>query len=164
MPIVPRDSNKTPPRKSATVKPSQTSPARAGAVASGRQESVDGLFKMAAAACIMRGNYADAGAISMHSESISREVATLAAQNEQVAKLVDYMTSAGPYSGILIAVLPLALQLAANHDRINPDKAAGLGGVLPKDMLEKKVALDINQQRSAIEAQLKLQAANADTP
>jgi hypothetical protein len=130
-------------------------------VLSKRAENVQSIFTMAAAGCIMKGYFADAGAINMHSEAISTEVAKLADTDERVAKLVDSLASVGPLGGILMATLPLAMQLAANHGRIDPDRAGGVGGIMTPADLESKVKLQIQRERASIMAEIKaLQAEN----
>jgi hypothetical protein len=157
MPIVAGNASRTPPKRATPRKPAQTGTnvTPADLRVKRRAADVNGLFQMAAAACIMKGAYADAGAINMHAPKISEELAKLADQNEQVSKLLDYLTAAGPYSGIIVAVLPLALQLAANHERINPDAAAGLGGVLTKADLEAHVKAEIEKQRTTMLQEIK---------
>jgi hypothetical protein len=160
MPIV--AAGTAPPKRPTPRTSGATKPATVQGKINQRAEDVDGLFKMAAAACIMKGLYADAGAINVHSPNISREMAKLAEENAQVAKLIDYLTSAGPYSGILIAVLPFALQIAANHGRIDVDKAAGLGGVMSAKDLEDRVKAELEHQRAEFQKEIReMQADNA---
>jgi cysteine synthase len=152
--------------------PKKDTPASSGArrvttgatqkVLSTRAENVQSIFQMAAAACIMKGYYADAGAIDMHSEGISTEVAKLADTDPKIAKLVDSLGSVGPLGGILMAALPLGMQIAANHGKIDPDRASGLGNVMAPADLEMKIKLEIQKQRAEMLAEIKaMQEANA---
>jgi len=155
------------PQKRSTPK---TSAARMPAVTvsprSAREEGLNGLGQVASAILVMRGLYADAGAISLHMPAVSRETAALADTNEGIAKGIDYLISMGPYSALITAIMPLALQIAANHDRIDASKAAGLG-VMPPAALEAKVkaeaeALTLAVLRQASEATDKTAAAKAE--
>lgn len=114
-----------------------------------RQQGLLGLGQIAGAICVMRGWYADAGAIGLHWPNVSRETANLAAQNESIGKAIDYLNNAGPYAGILTAALPLALQILANHDRIDADKITGLD-VMPPAALEAKVKANMERQRAEV--------------
>jgi hypothetical protein len=91
-----------------------------------RAEAVNGLFQLGSFGSVMIGNYADAATLAEHGPGISTEVANLARENEQIGKWIDYLTQAGPYAGLITAVLPMALQLLANHKRIDHTKVPGL--------------------------------------
>lgn len=119
-----------------------------------REQGLLGLFQMAGAVCVMRGLYSDTGACSIHGPAISHEAAVLAESNEGIAKGLDYLIQMGPYSALLTAVLPFGLQIAANHGRIDADKASGLG-VMDPATLEAKVKADVEQQKLAFMQQAK---------
>lgn len=140
MPILTAPDKKATAATSAVKKP--VSKATASVKTDGRTSEVMSLFDTAALVCMMRQMYADAGAIQMHGPGISRELAKLAEENDQVAKLIDSLGAVGPYTGIVIAVMPLALQIAANHNKIDSDKAAGLGGIMKPEDLAAKVKAD----------------------
>lgn len=113
----------------------------------------------------MFGNYADAAAIGMHGPPISAEIVNLADQNERIAKAVDYLLEAGPYAGLVTAVLPLVLQLLANHNRIPADKVPG---VLPPEALAAKMQAEVSERamreyREAQDAQRRLEALRAES-
>lgn len=112
-----------------------------------REEAVNGLFQMATFGCIMGKQFPDAGAIAKHGPNISHEVANLAETQPQVAKVVDYLTQAGPYAALITAVMPLALQLAANHKVIPADKL-GMAGVVPPEMLQAEIQAELAQQQA----------------
>jgi hypothetical protein len=113
----------------------------------------------------MKGAYADAGAIAQHGPGLARETALLAESNPRIASVVDYLTEAGPYMGIIVVALPLALQLAANHGRIDASKMPPGSGVLPPEILEAKVKAEMAKQaeeyRKDIEREL---SSNGSTP
>jgi hypothetical protein len=97
---------------------------------------------------MMREWFADAGAIQIHWPNVARETASLADQDERIGKVIDYLVSAGPYAGLLTAVLPFGMQIAANHGRIDADAASGLGGVMPPEMLAAKVKADMAKAKA----------------
>jgi hypothetical protein len=111
----------------------------------------------------MTKQYADAAAISEHSKDISIECARVADDNEQFANVIDKLTSVGPYAGLLTAIMPLAMQLAVNHKRIE----AGVMGTVSPDALAAKVKADMASKqadflREAREAQERAEKAKAE--
>jgi len=129
-----------------------------------RAEAIDGLFQIAGTALVVSKQYADAGAISIHKDAISLEAAKVADENEKFGALLDRLTAVGPYAGLLTAVLPLAMQLAANHGRIDPVKAGGLMGIQSPEALALQVEAEMNNKkavflREAAEAQAKAETA-----
>lgn len=118
-----------------------------------REEAILGGFQIAALGAVTFGQFADSGAISMHGESISHEMAVLAEDNEQFATSIDSFLKVGPYAALIGAVLPLALQLLVNHNLI-PQKFIPGGQVVPPDMLEAQVKTELIQmQMEAMRAQ-----------
>lgn len=124
-----------------------------------REEAVNGIFQLVGFGCIMTGQYADAGAISMHTPPISHEVAELAKKNESIAKGVDVLLQAGPYAALIGACMPLVLQLLVNHDIIPAEKMAGANVVKP-EVLESQVKTQMARQ--AMEAMRQQQEAEAE--
>lgn len=140
----------------------------ASAKTEAREDGLLGLSTIATGLLIITKNYADAGAVDMHAEPIAHEVAVLAEDNEKVANIVDRITAIGPYAALLTAVMPLALQLLVNHDRISPNAAGMLGGkVMSKEALAAKTEADILKaqaefMRAAKDAQEEANRARAD--
>jgi hypothetical protein len=95
---------------------------------------------------LMRGQFADAGAISQHGPKVAKELVLLGKQQEGVGKVLDLLAQAGPYTGIIFATLPLLAQLAVNHNRIDAAKVSGIPGVEPKAVLEKRVRTELEQE------------------
>ena len=112
-----------------------------------------GIGQISQAVLIMKGWYADAGAVALHGPNLARETASLAAQNERIGNAIDYLNSAGPYSGILLAGLQMGMQIAANHGKIDASAAAGLG-VMEPDVLEAKIKADVETQRANLMRQV----------
>lgn len=141
------------PKKATTAQSSST-----------RTEAVNGLFQLASFGSVMVGNYADAATLSQHGPGISQEVAALGAQNEQIGRWIDYLTQAGPYAGLLTAVLPLGLQLLANHGRIDHSRVPGLTDpkVLEVQIQSEMKAAAVTQLQQAQQEQAKYDAALAE--
>lgn len=113
-----------------------------------REEAVNGIWQIVGLGCIIAGQYADAGAISMHSPPISHEVAELAEKNDQIAKGVDVLLQVGPYAALIGACMPLVMQLLVNHDVLPADKMAGANVVKP-EVLESQVKTQMARQAMA---------------
>lgn len=119
-----------------------------------RAEALQGVFQVAGLVLAGTGNLADTAAIGIHQENISDEVAKAAETDEGIARVLNYLTTASPYSGIIIAVMPLVLQILANHGRI----AAGVMGTVKPETLEvqakaEAAMLMTRMQKDAITAQ-----------
>lgn len=115
-----------------------------------REENLVGLAGIATGVLIITKNYADAGAVDMHAAPIAHEVAVLAENDDRIANIVDRLTAVGPYAALLTAVMPLALQILVNHDRIKPSAAGLMGGkVMSKEALSAKVEADILKAQAA---------------
>jgi hypothetical protein len=108
--------------------------------------AVNGLFQVATLGFTAKGMYADAAAIAIHGPNVSRELATLAESDERIASVIDYLTTAGPYTGLIMAVLPFALQIAANHGRIDASKTM-MPGIREPAELEKEMRSMIEKDK-----------------
>jgi hypothetical protein len=116
-------------------------------MADARYQGINSLFQITAIGLLARKQYADAGAIRNHGPGISREIVILADSDDRVATFVDYLTTAGPYTGLMMAVLPLVLQIAANHGRIDADKTM-MPGIVPPAELEREVKQSITDKNA----------------
>lgn len=119
-----------------------------------REEGLNGLFQLAGGACLMFGQWADAGACTNHGPNISRETAALAEENASIAKTIDYLTSVGPYAGLLTAVLPFALQILVNHGRIPAHPSLMQIGVLPPDLLSAQSQAEVAKAQAQYAEQM----------
>lgn len=108
-----------------------------------REQSVNGLFQIAQMGLVTAGQYADAVAIGLHGEKISHEIVQIANTNARIARAVDYLTEVGPYAGLVTAVLPFVMQLAANHRMIPANK---LPGVIDPQVLQIQMETEITKQ------------------
>lgn len=103
-------------------------------------------------ASLVFGKLADAGAIGLHLPRMAMEAGRLADSNPAVAKFVDPLIAAGPYTALLAASLPLVLQLAVNHGKL-PVEAVISMGVVPPAVLEMQMRQEILRvQQEAAEA------------
>jgi hypothetical protein len=131
-----------------------------------RETGLTGYLQAGSLICVMKGWYADAGALSVHGPAFIHELSAMAGTDEKIANIVDYLVAAGPYTKLLAAVMPLILQIGVNHGRI-PADAAGSGGIVPPETLEARVKADIARMqaeaiREAREAQAELDKVKAD--
>jgi len=84
---------------------------------------------------------------------VAGELVALSEKNEKIANALDYLTEAGPYAGLIVACMPLVLQICANHGLIKAELVA-TGGVVPPAALESQVKADMARQASeALRAQ-----------
>lgn len=144
-----------PPRSGRTAQ--KVSAAKSGKLAE-RHEALTGFWQLAGFGCIILRQYSDAGAIGLHSGPITDELVTLSDKNEKIAKAIDYLSEAGPYAGLIVAVMPLAMQLAANHGIIKAE-LAGSVGVVPPEALSSQVKADMARTAAAaMQAQQKAEA------
>lgn len=140
MPVNPPQPRAKPKPSAATVK------ATVSAVRDARYQAVNGLFQLTTLGLSAKGLYADAAATSIHGPNVSRELAALADTDERIASIIDYLTTAGPYTGLIMAVLPFALQIAANHGRIDASKAM-MPGIREPAELEKEMRAMIEAEK-----------------
>ena len=123
-------------------KPVQATPIRSSR-AEARKEALDGIGRIASLVAVMKGWYADAGAIAQHGPGFTRGIADMAESNDKLASWLDYLTESGPYMEIFAAGLPLALQLAANHGKIDPTKLPPESGIVEPKILEERVKAEM---------------------
>lgn len=69
---------------------------------------------------------ADGHALAMHAPGLAEALNETARQQPQVARALETVLKAGPYGAIIGAVVPLVMQLAANHKVISPIPAMGV--------------------------------------
>lgn len=130
-----------------------------------RNEGLNGLGQLAQGLCIMTGQYADAATIGKFFPSLAHELAKAADISDTLAKPIDVLISVGPYGALVVAGMPLVLQLMANHGAVDPKALAGLGVVSPeildaqmKTEILRQQALAVQEQQRAMEDAEKAQA------
>lgn len=131
--------SKTPPRKDTpNVNPEKS-------IDELREEAANGVFQLAGLGCIILGQFADAGAISMHGPDISAVAAKMAKTNELMQRGLDALLAVGPYAEIIAVTMPLALQLLVNHRVLKAEMVAGANVVKP-EVLEANVKTQMAMQ------------------
>lgn len=118
-------------------------PPRKATAAKGRTPAVDyrpgvlGLLQVPAFTLSMAGRlnpvfHLDAAAITLHAPTLAEAVHQTAVQDPRVAAILDKVLQIGPYGALLGALVPLAMQLAANH---GVKQAEAFPGVLTVEQL-----------------------------
>lgn len=126
-----------PPKGTNVKAPTARKPAAKKATGGKYAESVKGLFQLATVPLVVAGQKSDAAmadviAIGMHSDNIANAVEVLANENQSVARALDNLTKAGPYAVLVAAVVPFAIQIAANHRLVPGQVATSMGGHDPE--------------------------------
>lgn len=103
--------------------------------ANDRADALKGFGQLFQLPLLITGQHADAGALAMHWPNIATEIANLAETQPAIAKLVDPLMQAGPYAGLIAAVLPLVVQIGVNHGKVQ----AGAMGTVPAASLDAQV-------------------------
>lgn len=106
-----------------------------------------GLGQVGQAVLLSTKQYADAAAIGAHWGPIAKELANIADANEAFARPIDFLIEIGPYGALVQAVLPLALQIAANHKLIPAESMLGQG-VVPPEVLESQMVAQVLRMQS----------------
>lgn len=65
--------------------------------------------------------------------SLAASLAKLAEENTAVRQNLERMLTAGAWSGVLAAVVPMAVGIAANHGMVPPQLAAMMGAAPPPE-------------------------------
>lgn len=94
-----------------------------------------GVFAAVGAASKNEAFSCDAITIVEHTPTIAQAVNTIAQEDTRVAKVLDKITKVTPYGALISALVPLALQIAANHKKIPAIPQMGI--VAPEDLISK---------------------------
>jgi hypothetical protein len=153
----PRGGNGSPstsPRAAAAPKPRKATATRAKSApgVTDYRPGIMGLLQVPAMGLSMVGRQtknaqlqADGMTIAMHAGNIAEALNMTAQQQPAVARALDNVLKAGPYGALIAAVVPMALQLAANHGVIPAN--AGMGLHAPEDLVRAS-----NEQMAAMAA------------
>jgi hypothetical protein len=121
-----------------------------------REEAINGFGQLAQAPLLAFKQYADAGAIGVHWPNVASEIASLAETQPAIASFIDPLIKVGPYTGLVAALLPFALQIGVNHGRM----AAGAMGTVPANSLSAQVEAGLAQiEMEALRTQLEAEKA-----
>lgn len=143
-----------PPKRTATKRatPTPKTPS-ADSIRQDREDAVNGLFQLGSVVAMAFGKWADAGAINTYAPAITTETVKLADRYDSVGKGIDALAQVGPFAGIITAITPLLVQLAANHKMISPTQGAALGATDPEVLAQQ---MQVQAQRQAIQVQTEL--------
>jgi hypothetical protein len=103
-------------------------------------DGITGFAQIGAAGCLMvhqRTNdiawKADALTIANTAPALAEAIADVAAQSDQLGRLLDKICSVGPYGALITVGIGLSAQLAANH---GVKQATALGALPPQDLIK----------------------------
>jgi len=153
---MPVNFTETPPKRTTTVrKPTVSSKPTVSpdTVRKDREDAVNGLFQITGMVCMAFGKWADAGAINTHGPGITAETVKLADQYESVGNSIDALAKVSPFAGLIAAVTPLVIQLAANHKLISETQASAMGATNP-EALSQRMQVQANREAIRIQSQL----------
>jgi hypothetical protein len=74
---------------------------------------------------------ADAAVINHYAPKVAEAVNDLAQERPEVAAVLDRVLKAGPYAALMGAVVPMAIQILANHKILPP----GMGGTMTAEQV-----------------------------
>lgn len=74
---------------------------------------------------------ADAKVVDHYAPHIATAVNDLAQERPEVAAVLDRVLKAGPYAALMGAVVPMAMQILANHNILKP----GMGGTMSAEQV-----------------------------
>lgn len=121
------------PRVAAAPRPRKTTRPAAKKNEPDYRPGILGLLQIPAMGLTMLGRQsknpalqADGYALAMHAPGIAEALNETALAQPKVAKALDSIMKAGPYGAILAAMVPLVMQLAANHGVMNPAPQMGI--------------------------------------
>jgi len=79
---------------------------------------------------------ADAAALKVHGPGMVEAWNALAAENAQVAKGIMWLTTGSAYGAVVMATMPMVVQVLANHDRLPHGRLAALGVQDPAELAQ----------------------------
>lgn len=128
--------NRSVPRPGARPKPPGR-PRGAQKTGTDYREGIIGLIQIPAGILGMAGTRnedlaLDGAALAMYAPPIAEALNELAQDQPAVAAALDRILAAGPYGALIGALIPLALQIAANH-KLLPDQAVVGGGAMTRE-------------------------------
>lgn len=116
-----------------------------------REEGLLGVGQALQGICVIGQQWADAGALGIHVPRIAPELAKLADSYGIIASGVDLVIQVGPFGALLATTMPLVMQILANHKVIDASSVAGMGNVMPPEVLESQMKAEA--MRMAAQAQ-----------
>jgi hypothetical protein len=68
----------------------------------------------------------DSATITLHAPNVAEALQQTAEQQAWLADLLDKVLQVGPYGALLGALMPVAMQVAANHGKVQPNSDLGI--------------------------------------
>lgn len=149
-----------PPPPGQRAKRAAGTPVRSGRTAA-REAALNEYGQIGSLIAVMKGWYADAGAVAQHGPGFFHEMALMGEDNEQIASWLDYLTQTGPAAGLIKAGLPFAMQIAANHGRLDASKLPPEAGIIDPALLEKRVKAEMSLASARILEEIRALEAKA---
>jgi hypothetical protein len=120
-----------------------------------REDSLNGIAQLLAMGAAMMKWDADAIALKSGLPPVNHEIATLAESNEKIADGIDRLENVGPYGALLVPLMALSLQLAANHGLVSASVGFGVRDpdALRAEMKQERIRLarEVMEAREAAE-------------
>lgn len=114
-----------------------------------RANSLNSIAQIISGGLLMFGQYADSETVLTYAPGMCFQSAVIAEDHEAFANFLDQAEVATPYLGLAMASIPMVLQVMANHGRIKPEKASGMG-VMSPDMLERRAQTRLARRQTEI--------------
>jgi hypothetical protein len=121
------------PGMAAAPKPRKTAAKKTGPAVPDYRPGLMGLLQIPIMGMSMIGRQtknealqADGMALAMHAPALAEAINETAKSQPQIGRALESLMKAGPYGALIGALVPLAMQLAANHGIMNPAPAMGI--------------------------------------
>lgn len=101
---------------------------------------------------------ADAAALKVHAPGMVQAWNALAQENAAVARGIEWLTTGSAYGAVVMATVPMVLQVLANHGRLDHERLGALGVHDPAGLAE-ITAADVQMMQDAAAAQAAAAAA-----
>ena len=144
-----KSSRKAPPkRRTSSARPRTAKPASTALTAEQKYAmAVAGLLSLPAAGLAIAGRILhsetlslDSMTLALHTPDIAEAVGNVAPDTPIIAAALDKVGEIGPWGAVLMAVVPLGLQIAANHGYIKPSAAMGI--LSPDELLQRMADME----------------------
>lgn len=124
-----------------------------------RQRRVDGVNSIASAiqmGLLATKQTADAGAINRHAPALSNAIVDYAEGNDSFGNSLDKLSDVSPLAGIMMAAVPLVLQVAVNHGLfgMKAEQLATAGVVTPETLISESNEYLMQMQTEAMRREL----------
>jgi hypothetical protein len=121
------------PGMAAAPKPRKTAAKKAAPSAPDYRPGIMGILQIPIMGMSMIGRQtknatlqADGMALAMHAPALAEALNETAKTQPQIGRALESLMKAGPYGALIGALVPLVMQLAANHGVINPAPQMGI--------------------------------------